>query len=148
MAEDPLLSIGIPGDSAGRLAALEVDAVLQRWAAVWGPRVTEAVRGGAPVGEGENAGRLRDSIHDPAIETGAGSLTLTWTTDVDYAPYVIEGTAPHPIYPRNARALHFDDVFALHVNHPGTKPEPFPERAIDRLLPEMTVSLAAFFEEM
>jgi hypothetical protein len=72
---------------------------------------------------------------------------MTWTSDVPYAEFVIGGTSPHPIYPKNVRALHWDDIFAAHVNHPGTKPDPFPRRAIDRLLPEMTSSLAALFEE-
>lgn len=68
-----------------------------------------------------------------------------------YAAYVEKGTRPHVIVPRNARALRFPAsgvsttlggrvrtgevarlgtgayVFAMKVNHPGTKPKPFLE---------------------
>ena len=42
-----------------------------------------------------------------------------------YGRYVREGTKPHTIYPKNAKALRFtakgEVVFAKKVNHPGTK---------------------------
>ena len=46
--------------------------------------------------------------------------------------WLIAGTRPHDIYPRNARVLHFftsggTEVFAAHVFHPGTKPNPWHE---------------------
>jgi hypothetical protein len=50
-----------------------------------------------------------------------------------YAIYVEKGTRPHEIYPVNARCLAFASgmlggvVFAMHVHHPGTKPNPFVE---------------------
>lgn len=144
---DPLLAIGMAGDSS-RLKDFDALAAMAEWAKRWSRVVTGEVAGEAPVGQGEDAGALRDSIHDPAIESGGGRVSMTWSSDVPYAPFVIEGTAPHPIYPKNVRALHWDDVFALHVQHPGTKPDPFPQHAIDRLLPEMTTSLAALFEEI
>lgn len=144
---DPLLAIGMSGDSS-RLTGLDVAAEMAVWARKWASVVTAELAGEAPVGHDENAGRLRDSIGAPAIEAGAGRVSMTWTSDVPSVGFVIEGTQPHPIYPVNVRALHWDDVFAAHVNHPGTKPDPFPQRAIDRLLPELTASLAALFEEL
>jgi HK97 gp10 family phage protein len=46
-----------------------------------------------------------------------------------YAIYVEQGTRPHEIVPVNARALRFEVggqvVFAMHCNHPGTRPQPF-----------------------
>jgi hypothetical protein len=144
---DPLLAIGMSGDSS-KLAEFDGLAAMSEWAKIWSRLVTAELAKEAPVGQDENSGRLRDSIREPAIEAGAGRVAMTWTSDVPYAGFVIEGTSPHPIYPVNVRALHWDGIFAAHVQHPGTAPNPFPERAIDRLLPEMTSSLAALFEEI
>lgn len=135
----------LEGDSS-KLEDFDALAAMTEWAKTWSRLVTAELARQAPVGQDENAGRLRDSIGEPGIKTGAGRVSMTWTSDVPYAEFVIAGTAPHPIYPKNVRALHFDDVFAAHVDHPGTKPNPFPQTAIDRLLPEMTTSLAAIFE--
>jgi hypothetical protein len=144
---DSFFSAALEGDSS-KLAGLDVTAEMAAWAKKWSSVVTGELAGAAPVGQGENAGALRDSIGAPAIEAGAGRVSMTWTSDAPYAGFVIAGTSPHPIYPKNVKALHWDDVFALHVNHPGTQPDPFPQRAIDHLLPELTASLAAIFEEM
>lgn len=50
------------------------------------------------------------------------------------ASYVLNGTKPHPIYPRNKKALRFTTggrvVFARMVNHPGTKPNNFLMKAM------------------
>lgn len=49
--------------------------------------------------------------------------------------YVIRGTMPHPIDPVRAQMLHWvdretgEDVFARHVDHPGTAPNPYNLRA-------------------
>lgn len=50
------------------------------------------------------------------------------------ARWVIRGTRPHSIDPVRARALHWigsdgRDVFARHVDHPGTAPNPYNIRA-------------------
>ena len=54
---------------------------------------------------------------------------MTATAHARYAGFVHEGTRPHVIFPRRARALRFNvagrTVFAAKVNHPGTKPRPF-----------------------
>ena len=144
---DPLLAIGMAGDSS-RLDGFDATAAMTEWAKTWARLVTSELAAEAPVGQGDGAGRLRDSIGAPEIKAGGGRVSMTWTSDAPYAGFVIEGTAPHPIYPKNVRALHWDDVFALHVNHPGTAANPFPQRAIDHLLPEMTSSLADLFEEI
>ena len=47
------------------------------------------------------------------------------------ALYVIKGTRPHPIDPVRARFLHWfnyetgENVYATHVEHPGTAPNPY-----------------------
>ena len=53
-----------------------------------------------------------------------------------YGWFVREGTGPHTIVPVRVRVLHFiiggRDVFAMRVNHPGTKPNPYHKRALER----------------
>jgi hypothetical protein len=60
-------------------------------------------------------------------------------TRVFYAEYVEEGTKPHVIKVKNAKALHFKvggkDVFVKKVNHPGTRAKPFMQPAADKERP-------------
>jgi hypothetical protein len=50
-----------------------------------------------------------------------------------YARFVHDGTKPHAIFPRNKKALRWAAGGAFHfagkVNHPGTKPDKWMERA-------------------
>lgn len=54
-------------------------------------------------------------------------------TVLDYAPFVHFGTKSHWIFPKKKKALYWEE--AMHpvraVLHPGTKPNPFFERAIE-----------------
>ena len=58
-----------------------------------------------------------------------------------YGFWVREGTPPHDIFPRQARALRFETdgqiIFAKHVHHPGSKPNPYHRRVFQRLLPNV-----------
>lgn len=58
--------------------------------------------------------------------------------DTDYAAFVNDGTRPHIIRPKNARALRFrvggQIVYARVVHHPGTRPNPFLDRALRETL--------------
>jgi hypothetical protein len=58
-----------------------------------------------------------------------------------YGWFVREGTEPHEIRPRLAKALHFfigeDEIFATRVNHPGTKANPYHVRVLERLMPDV-----------
>lgn len=65
----------------------------------------------------------------------------TWDIGYDlrrahYAVYVLFGTRPHPIYPKNKKALRWaiggKFVFAKSVNHPGNKPDNSLERAKEK----------------
>lgn len=84
------------------------------------------IRQEAPV----NTGRLAGSFEIAQISA------LSWRvfTAVSYALAVLEGTKPHVIEPRAARALHFrvqgDWVLVGKVNHPGTAANPYVDRAI------------------
>jgi len=59
---------------------------------------------------------------------------------VPYAGFVMYGTRPHVIRARRAKALHFRmggrEVFCKSVNHPGTRPNRFMERALNRFARE------------
>ena len=58
-----------------------------------------------------------------------------------YGWFVREGTEPHEIRPRLAKALRFfigdAEIFAMKVNHPGTSPNPYHKRVVARLWPEI-----------
>lgn len=66
--------------------------------------------------------RQQTVVRDERTSEGA---RVTARVDTDYARYVAEGTRPHEIVPRNARALRFTvggrTVFATRVMHPGTQ---------------------------
>jgi hypothetical protein len=52
----------------------------------------------------------------------------------NHAVFVNDGTRPHVIAPRYAKALRFEvwgeEVFAANVHHPGTAPDPFFEHGV------------------
>lgn len=81
-----------------------------------------------------DTGRLRASIRIESRRTFTFRTVYTIGSDVHYAPYVNDGTRPHKIRPRTKKALKFQvggrTVFAAVVNHPGTKPNPFLDRAL------------------
>jgi hypothetical protein len=68
-------------------------------------------------------------------------------SDVEYAQMVHDGTRPHVIRPRNAQVLRFrvggQVVFARVVNHPGTRAQPF----LDRALREVAASRGYSFRQ-
>ena len=72
----------------------------------------------------------KDSI---TIETPMGQLML-WLE--------FTGTRPHVIVPRRAKVLKWvnretgQDVYAMKVNHPGTKPQPHLRPFIKKILPK------------
>ena len=107
------------------------------WAAEISPLITAALKEKAPVAK-EHGGRLRDSIRHVQVDT-PGGVTLTFTANVPYAKWVLDGTSPHEIRPKTKQALFWPG--AAHpvavVNHPGTKPNDFPLRAITPLIPEI-----------
>jgi hypothetical protein len=81
-----------------------------------------------------DTGRLRASIRGEAQRTWTLRPRFVVGSDVEYAPYVNDGTGPHIIRPRNAQALRFvvdgRVVFARVVHHPGTRAQPFLDRAL------------------
>jgi len=100
---------------------------IRAWADMIGPKLAERVSKEAP----KETGVLKSSIHHQATVNG-----LRIISSARYSLYVALGTRPHPIEPVHARVLHWvdkktgQDVFAMHVDHPGTKPNPYPQRAL------------------
>lgn len=81
-----------------------------------------------------DTGFLGQSIQeDPPRWTGPLRVEGSVTAHAPYAVFVHQGTKPHVIRARNAKALRFGvpwphptrTIFRVSVNHPGTKPRPF-----------------------
>ena len=69
-----------------------------------------------------------------------------------YAAYIIKGTAPHEIRPVNASVLAFEVggklVFTPIVRHPGTKPNPFLEKAAEDARSKVAEVFADVWQEI
>ena len=70
-----------------------------------------------------------------------------------YAKFVVEGTRPHKIHPAGANVLVFKAksgslVFTRLVRHPGTKPNPFLQRAVDKAREQIDDIWAELFEDL
>jgi len=120
-----------------------------RWAEEIGPVMEAAIRAEAPVGK-KNGGRLRESITFRK-KTGISGVALEFGSNVPYAKFVEDGTPPHLILPRRATRLRFesrggDIVYSPYVHHPGTKPNPFARRAVERMSPLIAESFKANVE--
>jgi len=98
-----------------------IDRALERALERTSLRVERSAKQRAPV----DTGTLRASIQTD----DAGQLRKVVGTNVEYAPDVEFGTAPHVIEPNDAEALQFtvdgEEVFAARVEHPGTEAQPF-----------------------
>lgn len=106
----------------------------------------DAMRQEAPVGPDRvsyggtllhRGGTLQRSLVYQKGSQGAGIY------GVHYAEFVIHGTAPHLILPVQKKALWWQG--AAHpvpqVQHPGTAPNDFPKRAVERARPKLEVLL-------
>lgn len=73
-----------------------------------------------------------------------GSSKAEVGTDDPVGRYVVEGTRPHVIYPRDKKALYWPG--ARHpvgvVHHPGTRANPFLQRAADKAGRDMEAEVA------
>lgn len=114
------------------------------------PIVLDALKAEAPV----RTGALQQSIYS-ALSGGYGGSVSREYRALGYGRYVIEGTNPHLIVAHGwlgdvgthtmsrTGYLAFtseggDLVFRRYVNHPGTKPNPFNQRALTNALPEVS----------
>jgi hypothetical protein len=92
-------------------------------------RLTDIVFAAAFWGAPTKSGYLSSTIYKNEGKVGAGA---------SYAAAVEFGTAPHDIEPINGSVLAFEVagkmVFTPLVHHPGTRANPFMQRALDETL--------------
>jgi HK97 gp10 family phage protein len=84
----------------------------------------------APVNKSFGGGNLRQSIRSQM----KGPLQGIVAVGAEYGIYVHEGTRPHEIRIVNKKVLankRTGQIFGVRVKHPGTKPNPFLQRAVD-----------------
>ena len=69
-----------------------------------------------------------------------------------YARVVVEGSAPHEIRPANGEVLVFmvagKKMFTPIVHHPGTKPNPFMQNALEEAQSKVDVTFAELWLEL
>jgi hypothetical protein len=97
-----------------------------------GRRATSTLKNISPrkTGAFANSWKFRTTV-------SGDSYDLTVQNTDEKASWIIEGTEPHLIFPKNGKALKFksseggDDIFAAYVSHPGTEPNDLFEK-LDR----------------
>ena len=100
-----------------------------------GPILVAEISAQSPVGDESSDPTAGTLAQSHSARDGDGGRLEVVSTDQrgPIAAYVIRGTRPHPIDPVNASVLHWvgpdGDVFARHVDHPGTDPNPYNQRA-------------------
>ncbi|MGW4825484.1 hypothetical protein ACWEP4_43080 [Streptomyces sp. NPDC004227] len=96
-------------------------------------RLAARTRRVAAIARAEAPGSMGRHI-DWHIKEGPRGLQAVITCDHPAVRYIIEGTRPHLIKPRRAKALRFEVggqvVFSAYARHPGTRPNPFLQRAL------------------
>lgn len=81
-------------------------------------------------GKGGRGGNLRQSITFKKLGIASGVVEV----GSEYGVYVHEGTRPHVIEVKNKKILankRTGQLFGRRVNHPGTKANPFMQRAVE-----------------
>jgi len=101
----------------------------------------------------EDTGKFKEGIAYRTDDRGS-STTVTIYVRGEHAfllPMLTGGTKKHPIYPRGNYPLRFfwprgpegaKVYHYMHVNHPGTIPDPFVAYAMEALSPQTEMSLA------
>lgn len=90
----------------------------------------------APVNKQGMGGNLRQSVKSRMTSRISGAVDV----NAKYAIFVEEGTAPHDIRPKNKKGLaniRTGQFFGKLVHHPGTKANPFLQRAMDIVTPRI-----------
>lgn len=120
--------LGLRLRSAQAVAPQRMDA----WLDQVGDRLVEVMRDKAP----DRSGELRNHI----VKISEPGKVRVGIYGVPYARYVIEGTRPHVIRPRQASALAFRIggklVVVKVVHHPGTRPNTFMKDSVKQVLRE------------
>ena len=93
-------------------------------------RVENEAKREAPVNKQGGGGNLRQSITSKMTGRTSGMVEV----GASYGVYVHEGTSPHIIRVRTKRVLadkRSNSIFGAVVHHPGTRANPFLQRAVD-----------------
>ena len=131
------MSLTMTVSGADRSIKFDWEAAASAWAESVAPTATGIMRARAPF----RTGKTRQGISS-RIESEPGSKQVVIYGTASYLPFILGGTRPHQIVARNAKALrwiansgHGSAVFARAVQHPGTKPNDFPEQAMAVVTP-------------
>ncbi|WP_406321865.1 hypothetical protein [Streptomyces sp. NBC_00519] len=96
-------------------------------------RISQRTERVAKIAEKEAPGAMGSYI-SWKVQDGPRGLEGVIVCDHPAVRFVIDGTRPHIIRPRRARALRFEvdgrTVFAAYARHPGTRPNKFLARAL------------------
>lgn len=129
------INVDVSGD-AEAFASFRWTQIATTFADEWGPKILGALRAEAPVAP-IGGGRLRNRLSFER-HTTVGFLSMLFTDDVPYFPYVVHGTeGGQLIQPVATRALHWvsngQDVFATSVIRGATPKNDFPTRVWDSM---------------
>jgi hypothetical protein len=98
---------------------------------------------GAPVKTGYLVSTVYKQVSDNEGVVGVAA---------SYGQVVVEGSAPHEIRPANGEVLAFmvvgKKIFTPIVHHPGTKPNPFMQNAIEQARSKVDVTFAELWLEL
>jgi HK97 gp10 family phage protein len=86
----------------------------------------------APVNKGFGGGNLRQKISGPRMESKIKGMIVS---EAPYSAAVHDGSRPHEIRPKQKKVLankRTGQFFGQLVHHPGTKPNPFFTRSIEK----------------
>lgn len=106
--------------------------------------LTAALQAGAP----RRTGQYAAALHAES-EGGDTALTVTGYGPDPLSTWITEGTAPHAILPRFARALFWPGAAhpVMRVAHPGTRPNPFARQAAEAVAPTIAQRVAAVLSQ-
>lgn len=95
-----------------------------------------------------DTGNLKNSIQAKTPDALTGIVSV----GAAYGWFVEAGTRPHEIRPKNGKFLKFagrnGTVFTSKVSHPGTKPQPYIEPAVERRLPGLIQAAGKLVSEI
>jgi hypothetical protein len=94
-------------------------------------------------------GATEAGIQEHVVTASPAEVVGVLESTAETSVFLNDGTRPHEIVPRNAKALRFETdgrvVFAARAQHPGTQPDPFFDHGVARaeevLLEELDAAL-------
>jgi hypothetical protein len=142
------VSMTMSVSGADKSLEFDFEAAAGAWAGAVAEPATAIMKARAPF----RTGALRQGIGS-RVESAPGSVSVVIYGTASYLPFILGGTKPHVIQARNARALRWMGSggigvnFAQRVNHPGTKPNEFPEEAMGAIEPFIVSEFADAMQE-